>query len=702
MEIVVQNRFLASALLIACLQAQSFAALAKVSEDSPGDAKLEPGQLQPLGEKPFLDKPFLDKPFVDKPVSEKPFVVKPITVKLSERAGLIAANPNSSKHSSAGAGSKAAPHSGKGTTGKRSGGPSGVTSHTTGALGEGNRAAAVENKPIRDKWAVVIGIDKFKDKRIPSLQYASKDARDFAAYLIKEGNFAADHVLLLTNEEATENAIQRAVGDDWLPRRVLEDDVVLVFASTHGSPKEMDVAGENFLVAYDTDVDNLFSSAIELQDLATTIRRRTACDRVIVMLDACNSGAAEVGGKGFSRSQNFDVGSIAGEGTIVISSSRANEKSWESKRYQNGVFTHNLMSALKCKGPGTKLSEAYAALRDLVAQEVQFDRRAPQNPDMKMRWNGTELAMMAPPTRPRQTEPYTKEAATQEAPPAAVKQQAATSTAATASPAAQQNAAAGGGTKTDAQPVASAGGTKPDSLQVASAGGTKNDAPSSGATSTSSQGSTGKGTSTTTATTSTTATSTTPATASKVLGIAPFGAIFEKMVTYSSQGVLWGVINSPDELTDLPLTLGDKVETELAKQLGTNIKVINQNKTSNEIRLKFPYLEKERYLNLSGWNEDAFKAIGAAVSERYLLTGVVDEIMWRPTRWSNRYTFTVSARIVDLQTGKTMARVDRLTVGKAPWTADTSGGKKYFENEVLPEAAKQLVTALLKQMKDQW
>lgn len=681
MERALKNRILVSALVIACLQGKSFAALAQDSGVAPGAAKLEPGQLQPFWDKSFSDKSFL----------EKTFVVKPLTVKLPGKAGLIAANPNSSKHSSSGA-SKSASHSGKGSTGKPGGGPA---SRGIGSPGEGSRAATVENKPIRDKWAVVIGIDKFKDKRIPSLQYASKDARDFAAYLIKEGNFAADHVLLLTNEEATENAIQRAVGDDWLPRRVLEDDVVLVFASTHGSPKEMDVAGENFLVAYDTDVDNLFSSAIELQDLATTIRRRTACDRVIVMLDACNSGAAEVGGKGFSRSQNFDVGSIAGEGTIVISSSRANEKSWESKRYQNGVFTHNLMSALKCKGPGTKLSEAFAALRDLVAQEVQFDRRAPQNPDMKMRWNGTELAMMAPPARPRQTEPYTKEAAAQEAAPIPVKQQAATSTAATVSPAAQQ-ASISAGTKPEVQQVASAGGgTKPGAQQASAGGGTKTDTASSTSTTTSSQGSAGKTPIATTATT-------TPATAQKSLGIAPFGAIFEKMVTYSSQGVLWGVINSPDELTDLPLTLGDKIETEFARQLGTNIKVINQNKTSNEIRLKFPYLEKERYLNLSGWNEDAFKAIGTAVSERYLLTGVVDEIMWRPTRWSNRYTFTVSARIVDLQTGKTIARVDRLTVGKAPWTADTSGGKKYFENEVLPEAAKLLVTALIKQMKDQW
>lgn len=499
-----------------------------------------------------------------------------------------------------------------------------------------------ENKPIRDKWAVVIGIDKFKDKRIPSLQYSSKDARDFADFLVKEGNFAPDHVLLLTNEEATENAIQRAVGDDWLPRRVLEDDVVLVFASTHGSPKEMDVAGENFLVTYDTDVDNLFSSAIELQDLATTIRRRTMCDRVIVLLDACNSGAAEVGGKGLLRSKNFEVGSIAGEGTIVISSSKASERSWESKRYQNGVFTHNLMSALKCKGAQTRLSDAYEMLRDLVAQEVQFDRRVPQNPEMKMRWNGSELAMLAPPARPRKTDAYSKE------PPAG-------------------DATATNLTSTSLVP------TKQQAT-----------APSI----------------TTPAVTVPTATS--PVPAAKGIGIAPFGAVFEKIVTYSSQGVLWGVINSPDELTDLPFTLGDKIEAELAKKVGASVGVVSQHKTGDELRKKFPTLEKVRYLNLSAWNEDNFKTIGAAVSMRYLLTGVVDEIMWRPTKWSNRYTFVVSAQIIDLQTGKTVARVDRLTIGKAPWTSDTGGGKKYFENEVVPDAARQLVTALAKQMNGKW
>lgn len=529
-----------------------------------------------------------------------------------------------------------------------------------------------ENKPIRDKWAVVIGIDKFKDKRIPSLQYSSKDARDFADFLIKEGNFAPDHVLLLTNEEATENAIQRAVGDDWLPRRVLEGDVVLVFASTHGSPKEMDVAGENFLVTYDTDVDNLFSSALELQDLATTIRRRTMCDRVIVLLDACNSGAAEAGGKGLVRSKNFDVSSIAGEGTIVISSSKANERSWESKRYQNGVFTHNLMSALKCKGAHTKLSEAYDALRDLVQQEVQFDRRVPQSPEMKMRWNGTELAMLAPPTRPRKTDAYSKEASTSEAAGAAV----ATSAATVATVAKSQ-------TNVRVDPVSVF--VAPASTQTAPA--ITQTTPASTQTSVTSVA---------------TVTSPVPVPVANAIGIAPFGAVFEKIVTYSSQGVLWGVINSPDELTDLPFTLGDKVEAELTKQLGAKVGIISQYKTGDELRKKFPALEKVRYLNLTAGNETSFKTIGASLSMRYLLTGVVDEIMWRPTKWSNHYTFVVSAQIIDLQTGKVAARVDRLTIGKAPWTSDTGGGKKYFENEVVPDAAKQLVTALAKQMNGKW
>lgn len=262
--------------------------------------------------------------------------------------------------------------------------------------------AAVAHRPIKDKWAVVIGVDTFKDSKIPKLRFPAKDAEDFAKFLVEKANFAPDHVLLLLNSNATRNNIVSAIAGNWLPMRVLPDDLVVIYASTHGSPSELDKGGENFLVAYDTDQDDLFASGVLLQDLAPTIFRRTNCDRVVLLLDACNSGAAEVGGKGLYRTTNFDVNSIAGKGQIVISSSGAAERSWESKRYQNGVFTRNLIEVLgKEQQEKTDLLSSFDALKDKVQSEVKFDRQAFQTPVMHSKWEGEPLRISAKPVAPR-------------------------------------------------------------------------------------------------------------------------------------------------------------------------------------------------------------------------------------------------------------------------------------------------------------
>lgn len=252
-----------------------------------------------------------------------------------------------------------------------------------------------------DKWAIVIGIDKFQNPKIPELQYASKDAGDFSKFLVEKGNFARDHVLLLTNEHATHESIKDAIGDSWLPRRASADDLVVLFASTHGSPKEIDVAGENFLVAYDTDPAKLFTTGIKFADLAPTIKQRTGCDRIVLLLDACNSGAANVGGKGLARTGNFDVNALAGEGQIVISSSSADQRSFESKRYENGVFTKQLIASLQSEGPNTTLTAAFQDLKEQVENEVRFDRKQTQTPVMRSKWVGGELILIAVPAHPR-------------------------------------------------------------------------------------------------------------------------------------------------------------------------------------------------------------------------------------------------------------------------------------------------------------
>jgi tetratricopeptide (TPR) repeat protein len=259
------------------------------------------------------------------------------------------------------------------------------------------------SRPIKDKWALVIGISKFKDPTI-SLQYAAKDAADFADYLVKEGHFAPDHVRLLVNEKATRAEILGQLGSNWLPRVANPDDLVMIFFSSHGSPTSMDVGSINYLVAYDTDKTNLYGTGIGLQDFTDQIKKRVNSERVVLVMDACHSGAAIAdGAKGLFRDLGVDATPLAqGTGQLVICSSGANQSSWESTRYKNGVFTHYLLEGLRLDNNMNKLGKAFEYMKDKVQQEVQMDRHgARQTPALQSKWVGNELVVGIPPADPR-------------------------------------------------------------------------------------------------------------------------------------------------------------------------------------------------------------------------------------------------------------------------------------------------------------
>ena len=256
--------------------------------------------------------------------------------------------------------------------------------------------------PVSDKWAVIIGVSSFKHQSL-NLKYAAKDATDFSNYLINKCHFAKDHVKLLTNEQATTAKILDTLGDGWLPRVALPDDLVVIFVSSHGSPSDMDVCGVNYVVAYDTSPDKLFTTAIPIQHLANTIKERVHSNRVLIVLEACHSGAASEASKGLHRTANVDASQMAqGTGHMVICSSAKNEASWESKKYPNGVFTHTLMDALQCKGPNTRLGDAFTHLKECVQREVVAERGVMQTPVLEAsKWHGQDVVLAALPAAPR-------------------------------------------------------------------------------------------------------------------------------------------------------------------------------------------------------------------------------------------------------------------------------------------------------------
>ncbi len=255
------------------------------------------------------------------------------------------------------------------------------------------------NKPIDDKWALIIGISKFQKPEV-NLKYPAKDAADLREFLIKEANFSSDHVKLLTDEKATKANVLAEIGDKWLPRVAHPNDLVLIFISTHGSPSSVDLEGLNYLVMHDTDPASLYATGLPLQDLAAAVKQRVHANRVILIVDACHSGAANPA-KGLTRIGNFDSNSLLlGTGQLIICSSEPNQVSWESKRYENGVFTRQLIQALRAKGGKVALGEAFEKLKDSVVSEVLKDRGELQSPVMKMHWSGKDLILSAPPSKP--------------------------------------------------------------------------------------------------------------------------------------------------------------------------------------------------------------------------------------------------------------------------------------------------------------
>lgn len=284
------------------------------------------------------------------------------------------------------------------------------------------------NRPIKDKWALIVGISDFQDSKL-NLKYAAKDATDFANFLVKEGNFAADHVQVLTDTKATRTNILSLLGDRWLPHVANPDDLVVLYFSSHGSPSDIDVSGVNYILAWDSQPDNLFASGIPMQELIHIVKSRVHTDRLVLILDACHSGAAEPGSKGLVRTSNVDADAIAqGTGQLVITSSEPNQRSWESATTANGIFTKNLIAAFRRQGENTTLGSAFDYVKEHVQEEVLRERGVLQTPVLKSKWQGRDLLLASHPTAPRPslsvslpeiaTRPHIPQAASSMLPPA--------------------------------------------------------------------------------------------------------------------------------------------------------------------------------------------------------------------------------------------------------------------------------------------
>ncbi|MBI4609581.1 MAG: caspase family protein [Candidatus Rokubacteria bacterium] len=253
--------------------------------------------------------------------------------------------------------------------------------------------------PTRDRWAVVIGAGRYESPEIPQLRYTVPDAEAIYQILTGPAGFKKEHVLLLTDKtekKPTLRNIKWALGT-FLARSAKKDDTVLIFFAGHGAP-EVDQRGverdgfAKYLVPIDAEPDDLYSTALPMDELQTVFARNEA-ERVVVFLDTCYSGAA--GGRTFAskktRATSVDDQFLErltrSKGRAIITASRPAEVSIELPELGHGIFTYYLVQALK--GAGDLNRDGIVSLQELyeyVEQQVTQKSRAVggnQHPVMK-------------------------------------------------------------------------------------------------------------------------------------------------------------------------------------------------------------------------------------------------------------------------------------------------------------------------------
>ncbi len=235
------------------------------------------------------------------------------------------------------------------------------------------------------EWAVIIGISHYS--QVPGgqqLQFADRDASAFAEALEKTG-VRKENIKLLLGQEATISAIKAAIGN-WLAKSVSTDDRVYIFFSGHGIfEREF---GESYLLAFDSDPADPYTSAFSINDLTDALNRRIRAGNVLVIADAVRGDFFPPEEEGNRDSSSFVltfnqmVASRAGLNVILASGQ--GEYSREGKRWGDmGVFTRSLVDAFNEANPDVNNTRTAEGIFHTVSARVAKETSNKQHP-----WHG--------------------------------------------------------------------------------------------------------------------------------------------------------------------------------------------------------------------------------------------------------------------------------------------------------------------------
>jgi WD40 repeat protein len=259
-----------------------------------------------------------------------------------------------------------------------------------------------------DLYIVAIGVSEYENSDF-NLEYAAKDAEDIVAAFGKmKDRFANIHTIKILNKDATKDNILNC-REKLMQSKV--DDQVVLFTAGHGL---LDHQLDYYFGTTNINFINPSENGLAYNDLEGLIDGIPARKK-LVLIDACHSGEVDKDEVKFQTEEVEQIGEVRfrsfkpiivkketqlglknsyelmkelfadlrrGSGAMVISSAGGGEFAFESKEWNNGVFTYSVLEGFTSQNADINKDGKIlvSELREYVANRVSELTNGKQNP----------------------------------------------------------------------------------------------------------------------------------------------------------------------------------------------------------------------------------------------------------------------------------------------------------------------------------
>ncbi|MCB1179150.1 MAG: caspase family protein [Leptospiraceae bacterium] len=213
-----------------------------------------------------------------------------------------------------------------------------------------------EGEPVNQgkRYAIVIGINDYKDIALSDLSKARYDAKAVGKTLKGQGQF--DQVFVMTDDidfngknsnlYPTKLNIEEKV--DSVLRMANPEDMIVIFFSGHGIS---DFEENGYLVAVDTVADKAYNSSVKVDEIVQKLKKK-GIKKSLMILDACRDVlyTSKSSSRNSIRTKRYDEAEVS----AIFYSTKAGYYSYEDDESDYGVFTKYLIYGMEGKADENK------------------------------------------------------------------------------------------------------------------------------------------------------------------------------------------------------------------------------------------------------------------------------------------------------------------------------------------------------------